>query len=233
MTITDLTLTAAIAPVTHDLYRDIHKAIRVELFAVTTEAGRLDPSVGIARASLATHVSDVVELLVAHAEHEDGAVQPVLEARLPELAERVAVDHLTLEARLGDLNAMAAEAAALEAPDPGAQVHRLYLALAAFTSAYLEHQDIEERVVMPALEAAIGADEVVTLHQAILAAIPPDEMARSLALMIPAMNIDNRVDMLGGMRAEAPAEVFDGVWGLVGSVLDPADHKALAKRLGI
>jgi hypothetical protein len=128
---------------------------------------------------------------------------------------------------------MAAEAAALEAVDPRALVHRLYVALAAFTSDYLEHQDVEERVVMPALESAIGVEATIAIHQAILGAIPPDEMARSLALMIPAMNIDDRAEMLGGMRADAPAEVFEGVWGLAGSVLDPTDHAALARRLGV
>jgi hypothetical protein len=233
MTITDLPLTASLAPVTHDLYRDIHKAIRIELFSVTTEAGRLDPSQGLARAALATQVNDVVQLLVAHAEHEDGPIQPALEAHLPELAERIEVDHLTLDARMQDLQVMAAEAAILEAVDPRAQVHRLYVALAAFTSDYLEHQDVEERVVMPALEAAVGVEETIAIHQAILGAIPPDEMARSLALMIPAMNIDDRAEMLGGMRADAPAEVFEGVWGLAGSVLDPTDHAALARRLGV
>jgi hypothetical protein len=233
MTNTDLPITSALAPVTLDLYRDIHKAIRVELFAVTTEAGRLDPSQGIARAALATHVRDAVELLVSHAAHEDGAVQPALEIHLPELAERVEIDHLTLDARMADLTGMAQEAAALAVTDAGAKVHRLYLALASFTSDYLEHQDVEERVVMPALEAAIGVEEVVAIHQAILAGIPPEEMGRSLALMIPAMNIDNRVELLGGMRAGAPAEVFEGVWGLTGSVLDPADLSALSARLDL
>jgi hypothetical protein len=128
---------------------------------------------------------------------------------------------------------MAAEAATLDADDPRAQVHRLYLALGAFTSDYLEHQDVEERVVMPALEAAVGVEETIAIHQAILGAIPPDEMARALALMIPAMNLDDRAEMLGAMRGDAPAEVFEGVWGLAGSVLDPADHSALARRLGL
>ncbi len=233
MSITDLPLNSPLAPVAHDLYRDIHKAIRVELFSVTTEAARLDPSQGIARAALAGHVQDVVQLLVSHAEHEDGAIQPALEANLPDLAERVERDHLTLEARMVDLQDMAAEAAALEVVDPGARVHRLHLALAAFTGQYLEHQDVEERVIMPALEVAIGVEAVVSIHQAILAGIPPEEMGRSLALMIPAMNIDDRVEMLGGMRADAPAEVFDGVWGLAGSVLDPSDLTALAGRLGL
>ena len=67
--------------------------------------------------------------------------------------------------------------------------------------------------------AAIGVDAVVGVHQQIVGAIPPDEMARTLALMLPAMNLDDRTEMLGGMRAEAPAEVFEGVWGLAHSVL--------------
>ena len=231
MTTIDLPLTATTAPVTLDLYRDIHKAIRAELFAVTEEAGRLDPSQGIARAALATHVGQVVDLLVGHAEHEDGAIQPVLERELPELAERVEVDHLTLEAHLVDLRAMAEDAAALGSADPGARVHRLYLALASFTGDYLAHQDVEERVIMPALERAVGIEAVVGIHQAILGAIPPEEMARSLALMFPAMNIEDRVELLSGMRATAPAEAFEGVWGLVSSVLEPDDLRALEARL--
>ena len=96
-----------------------------------------------------------------HAEHEDAAIQPVLEARLPDLAERVEVDHLTLESRMDDLVEMATEAASLTVADPGPKVHRIYLALASFTSDYLQHQDVEERVIMPALEAAVGFPEVL------------------------------------------------------------------------
>jgi hypothetical protein len=158
MTITELPITAVLTPVAEDLYRDIHKAIRAELFSVTSEAGRLDPSQGLARAALSSHVSDVVDLLVSHAEHEDAAIQPTLEAELPDLAERVEVDHLTLEAAMDDLKAMAQDAASLTTVDPGAKIHRIYLALASFTSDYLDHQDIEERVIMPALEAAAGVD---------------------------------------------------------------------------
>ena len=47
------------------------------------------------------------------------------------------------------------------------------------------------------------------------------------------MNVDDRTELLGGMRMGAPAEVFAGVWGLVGSVLAPVDAAAVAARLGI
>ena len=233
MTLIDL-VPATIAPaITVDLYRDIHKGIRAELFALTTQAGALDPTPGVGRAALAAHVDDVVELLVQHAEHEDGPIQPVLEAELPALAERIAGDHLLLEAQLVDLREMAADAAALDHPEPRLAVHRLYLALACFTSRYLEHIDVEERVVMPALERTVGVDAVAAIHGAIISSIPPDEMARSLALMVPAMNVDDRTELLGGMQAGAPAEVFAGVWSLVGSVLEPAEVAPLARRLGL
>lgn len=220
-------MTIITAPtITLDLYRDIHKGIRSELFAVTEEAGRLDPSSAEARAALAAHVRDVVWLLVSHAEHEDAAIQPTVEELFPALAAQIAGDHVALETRLDDLQAWAGAAG------PG-DVHTAYVELAAFTSAYLAHQDFEERTVMPALEAAVGVDAVAAMHEAIVSSIPPAEMARSLAIMLPAMNVDDRAALLGGMRAAAPAEVFDGVWGLAESVLDAGDVKALALRLGV
>jgi len=233
MTITDATTTTAhpFELVAHDLYRDIHKGIRSELFAVTTSAGRVDPSDRVALADVAAHVRNVIELLDSHAEHEDRAVQPAVELHLPEVAERIAVDHLAFEQRTASLVSLADEASTATGTDPRRLCHLLYLGLASFTGDYLAHQDVEERVLMPALERAVGVDAVLGMHAEILSSIPPDEMARSLALMLPAMNIDDRADMLGGMRAQAPAEVFDGVWGLAGSVLEPADHTALARRL--
>ena len=234
MTITESTITAGgFTPVALDLYRDIHKAIRTELFAVTTEAGRLDPGDRDGRAALAGHVGDAVALLQSHAEHEDTAVQPSIEAHLPALAERIERDHLSIEAWMETLVALAGDAMDADAAQQAHRVHHLYLELGSFTAAYLHHQDIEERVVMPALEAAVGVEEVAVIHQAIIASIPPQQMASSLALMLPAMNIDNRAELLGGMRAGAPAEVFEGVWALAASVLDPTDHRALARRMAI
>jgi hypothetical protein len=230
------TSTASITPlqaVTLDLYRDIHKGIRTELFAVTEGAGRADPGDAADRAALAQHVRTVRQLLISHAEHEDGAIQPVLAAELPSLAARIEVDHEVLEARLAGLEELAGTVEAAGTGSARRDLHQLYLELGSFTSAYLEHQDVEERVVMPALEAAVGVEACVGIHQAIVGSIPPEELARTMAIMIPAMNVDDRTELLGGMQQGAPAEVFAGVWSLVGSVLPASDHAALATRLGI
>ena len=235
MTITDApTTTNPFQMVAHDLYKDIHKGIRTELFAVTTSAGRVDASDPVARADVAAHVRSVVELLESHAEHEDGAIQPAVELHMPAVAERIAADHLAFDRRTASLVELAEEAAACTLNGEQRRLgHQLYLGLAAFTGDYLLHQDVEETVLMPALERAVGVESVLAMHQAILGSIPPPEMARSLALMLPAMNLDDRTEMLGGMRAQAPAEVFQGVWGLAGTVLEPCDLASLAGRLGL
>ena len=216
-----------------DLYRDIHKGIRTELFSVTTLAGRLDPADRDARVGLASRVHGVVDLLLTHAEHEDGAIQPVLEAELPALAEQVAAEHTAIEATMEGLEALAADAAAADAASARTRSHHLYLDLARFTATYLEHQDVEERVVMPRLEATVGLEVVAEINHAIISKIPPDQMATSLSLMLPAMNLEDRVELLGGMQAGAPPEAFAQIWGLAGVVLVEPDVRALGSRLGL
>jgi hypothetical protein len=115
--------------------------------------------------------------------------------------------------------------------DARSRSHLLYLNLARFTSEYFVHIDIEERVLMPALERAVGVDAVAAMNGAIIESIPPDEMGRSLAFMLPAMNIDDRCELLGGIRAGAPEEVFAGTIALAESVLRHDDYRALARRM--
>lgn len=232
MAMTEILTPSSFELVTLDLYRDIHKAIRAELFAVTGSAGRIDPADDADIAALAGHLDAVVEMLVSHAHHEDVHIQPAVVTHLPDLAEQIEQDHAVLEGRMADLRDWARTAGDGAGSSRRGDVHRLYVELASFTSAYLAHQDIEERVVMPELERAVGVDAVAAIHTAIVTSIPPAEMATSLSVMIPAMNVEDRVELLGGMQSGAPPEVFDGVWSLVGSLLEPYEFAALGRRLG-
>ncbi len=89
-----------------DLYRDIHKGIRSELFSLTESAGSVDPGNREDRVALADHVRATHTLLESHAHHEDSVIQPVLERELPIVAERIERDHVELDnrfARIADL----------------------------------------------------------------------------------------------------------------------------------
>jgi hemerythrin-like domain-containing protein len=212
-----------------DLYRDIHKGIRSELFSLTESAGWVDPGNRDDRMALVDHVRATHSLLESHAHHEDAVIQPVLERELPDVAERIERDHVALDmvfARIADV-------ASSLAGDRGARrnCQLLHLDLARFTADYLVHIDIEERVLMPSLEQVIGVEAVLGLNAAIISSIPPEEMGRSLALMLPAMNLEDRCELLGGMQAGAPPEVFAGVIDLARSVLRPEQFQPLATRL--
>jgi hypothetical protein len=220
-----MTNTATAATV--NVYSNIHKAIRAELFGTVTTAASLDASNPCARAALADRLDALVLVLASHAHHEDVFIQPLVEAHVPELADAIVADHALFDAQIEDL------AKGVRGATTVGEVHELHLELARFTGSYLHHQDLEERQVQPALVTAVGPQVLFETEQALVASIPPEEMAQVLPIMLPAMNIDDRAEMLGGMRAGAPAEVFAGVWALAESVLQPADHAALAARLGL
>ena len=59
----------------------------------------------------------------------------------------------------------------------------------------------------------------------------PQEMARVLYWILPAITPPSRAAMLSGMRASAPAPVFDGVVAMAKQRLQPSDWRKLAKQL--
>jgi hypothetical protein len=225
--------TAELEQVTVDIYRDIHKGLRNELFAVTYAAGRIDPADTAGVDRLGDRWRTLVHLLVAHAQHEDDFVQPLIEIHAPALAEVIAREHPQLEARMAALEMLADRAVNTCPTESRIMVHRLYLGLASFTSAYLAHQEFEEVHVMPVRASKVGAEELRALDNAIVASIPPEQLAASGSLMLPAMNVEDRVELLGSIQADAPAEAFAGILGLAEAVLEPADFRAVATRLGV
>ncbi len=225
--------TAALETVTFDFYRDIHKGIRAELFAVTHAAGTVDPGSSEAIAAVATRWRNLSGMLVTHADHEEVYVQPVIEEHAPRLAGEIISAHRELEARAAGLEVLADHAVDACPADARLVTHRLYLGLAGFASAYMVHQEFEELEVMPALSAAVGVDELIAIDMAIVSQLTPDEMVYSASLMLPAMNIEDRVELVGGMKEGMPPEMFAGVWGLVEGVLAPEDFRQLGARLGI
>jgi hypothetical protein len=236
MTITTTPLiveTAAIETVTFDIYRNIHKGIRHGLFGVTVAAGQVDPHDTEAVRELAQRWTDLVSVLVAHAEHEDDFVQPVIERFEPAYAMEIAEAHPRLEAQMAELEVLADRATDACAKQARLLTHRLYLGLASFTAEYLQHQEFEEFEVMVMLSQHLSFDELLAVDNAIVASIPPDMMAKSAALMLPAMNIEDQVELYEGARAGVPPEVFAGMVALGETVLDPERYQALAGRLGI
>jgi Hemerythrin HHE cation binding domain len=223
---------APLSAVTFDLYRNIHKGIRRGLFTVTSAFGSVDSGDADAVARAATELHELVHLLVSHAEHEDTFVQPAIDRFLPTIADRVGEEQEALEQQMASLEVLAAVAAGASPGDCRLDVHRVYLGLTTFSAAYLEHQAFEELEIMPGLSQAMRVEELIEMHTAILNSIAPADMGYSLTLMLPAMNVDDRAEMLAGMR-DAPSDVVQGVLGLAAAVLTPDELAKTKVRAGI
>jgi hypothetical protein len=214
---------------TIDLYREVHKGLRNGIFQVTVAAGAANPDDDDAVAELTAHVRDLVQLLRAHAGHEDRHIDPLLERHAPEIGAELAVAHDTSEAALDELSSTAG---ALEhaGADRPALLATLYDRLADFTVSYLAHLRDEEGIAMPALAAALPPSELLDVQNAIRGQITPDEMCRFIQLMVPAMDPDERAAMLTGMQA-APPELFTQFRDAARSALPEDQWRELSRRL--
>jgi hypothetical protein len=216
-----------------DIYRDIHKAVRATMFETVLRAGRTDPNNREERIALAAAVADLADFLAFHAHHEDSVLEPMIAEVLPDEAEAIRVSHEDFDAEIERIRALAALVFDEDRADARASLHEMYLSLAAFTSRYLAHQHVEERVVMPALLAHYGLAAVIDANERIVTSITPDALAWGLAKMLPVMNADDRFELLTGMHATAPAPAFAAVMQLTEEVLTADDHAELTQRLGL
>src|SRR5215469_11545177 len=87
-----------------DAYRDVHKGIRAELFAVVSPAG-----------------------------HDDTHVLPVFESHAPALFERISTDHAALDRRVARIAERATTITGAAPSEQRARIHNLYLDLSSFT----------------------------------------------------------------------------------------------------
>jgi iron-sulfur cluster repair protein YtfE (RIC family) len=139
-----------------DVYTAVHKMQRARLFTLTVETGRTDPADTVTTARLAAAVDTLAAEIVAHGEHEERFVHPLLRAHAPELADALDAAHVELDARLGQLR----QVASAYASAPG-DPNELYRALAAFTATYLGHLAVEEGEALPALWGGCTDEELL------------------------------------------------------------------------
>ena len=213
-----------------DLYQPIHKGLRnfmgdtlVRLGALdTTDAGEVDATLGQAEVLLA--------LMARHAHHENEFLHPALESRRPGSTARVAAEHVE---HLASVEALQAEVATLRRHPGADRALRLYRHFALFMAENLAHMHFEETVLGAALSESHGDAELEAIHQALLASVPPQEMALVLRWMVPALDPAARAGLLAGLQSAMPPENFRAVLDIVRPRLDDTAWAKLARALGL
>lgn len=224
-------LSAPLADVDFDLYREVHKGIRRGLFRITEAVGRVDPLDDGAVEQTTAEIERLLHLLETHSVHEDEHLGPLIDRHAPELGDRLRREHDELEARTADVIGQADSVRSAWPDERRVEVHRLYLTLSEFVAAYLQHQLTEEAEVMPALTKSVGMDELLAVNGALVAAITPEDMDAYMRLIAPAVNPIDLAELYGGMRAEAPADAFDSLLGIARDSLSAPAFRRLTNSL--
>lgn len=215
-----------------DVYREIHKAARLVLFRAVIAAGCADAGSDEEIGTVRRAVDDVLFVLRGHHGHERDFVDELIVRHAPELHSEVEAGHGASDAALDAIEALVGRVAAAPAAGRNPLLHRLYLDLASLAATYLEHLDVEERRVVPALNAAMTRAELMQLTDVLRGSIPPVEMCRYMQSMLPAMNVAERADMLAGM-SQAPAEIWDLFRSAAVEALSPDEYASVARRIGV
>lgn len=215
-----------------DLYRNVHKGIRVMMFDLVAKAGRLDFTDAEALREFRAQVRDVVELLTSHAHTEDTFVMPLVKQLSPTLHQELNEEHEDQEARLPYL------VAALEQLDPkhpaaADRGHSWSVQLSRIVGELVVHMADEEEKINPILWHGLTEEKLIETEQQLVGSIPPEKMARYLTWMFPAMNHAERASFLGTIQQGAPEPVFQFIRGLASKVLTPAEDAKLEDALSV
>jgi hypothetical protein len=108
-----------------------------------------------------------------------------------------------------------------------AAAQALYRRLSLFIAENLAHMHEEEAANNAVLWADYSDDELLQIHDRIVASISPQEMARIIRWMAPSLTPNERALLFGGLQAKAPAEVFRRLLEAARPHLAPRDWNKL------
>lgn len=214
-----------------DLFSVIHKMLRVSIFDTAALIARADFTSPEQRRIVIDKFTETFHFLAEHHLHEDTHVLSVVQKIAPALAERIEADHQSLDESLNKAQGVATQletATAATALGLGSELH---LAFSVFIGAYLSHMATEEVEVNAALWEHLSDDELVGIRAALQGAIPPARFAEWFAYMVPAMNLQERIGVLSGIKMNAPSAAFDALGGVARSALGESDWKQVASSL--
>ncbi len=209
-----------------ELFGMIHKALRSRLFDLSIELARCDFTDAAQARTARNAYERTVGFLREHHEHEESFVEPFLEKRAPSIVSANRAQHEAIDAKLARLDALIAEAKGAES------AKRLVSAYDEFLAEYLVHMRHEEGTVQAALWEHFTDEEILGVQGRIQGSIPPPRFAEWLEIMLPALNLDERAMMLGGIRRKAPEPAFRMASEIAVRVLGQNAFAAVSRRIG-
>ncbi len=218
-----------------DLYVGIHKGQRDRFFQIMMKAGTMDYNDKDSLDRLYGKLTAFREHMRLHASLEEKFIHPLLSERVPGGARKLEEEHRAMHEQFDDIVAQfdGIKSKSTESEMRRELILEFYRAWNRFISFYFSHINVEEENVQPTLWKICTDKELAEIFRAILASQNPEELKYNLQLMLPAMNLYERAEILNAGRASMPPQAFQVVLKLAEQVLNPDDWKALKSKIGI
>jgi iron-sulfur cluster repair protein YtfE (RIC family) len=210
-----------------DLYASIHKGLRSFMAETLVVVGRMDADDAAERRGTLAQLRALLELLERHARHEDDFIHPVLQARRPGAERSCGDEHDRQREQLRALRRRADNVEAASGAERAAAALELYRQLAIAIADNLAHMHEEETVNNAVLWAECTDDELLAIHDRIVAAVDAEEMVQVIRWMAPSLNPYERAAVFGALQAKAPASVFHRLLEVARPHLAPRDWNKL------
>ncbi|RZJ11397.1 MAG: hypothetical protein EON50_13270 [Acidovorax sp.] len=216
-----------------DMYAGIHKALRAYMSDTLLGLGRMDVDDDLEFAHTCDRVMQMLDLCRSHLHHENQFVHAAMEAREPGACAGVEAEHGEHEAAIAALADGISHLLACARPARAATAHAVYRQLALFIAHNFEHMDEEETAHNRVLWEHYSDEELVRIHDALVASIPPHEMMATARWLVPFMSPAERTALLSDMQQHAPAPVLAAVLAHVQPHLTQAEWAKLMRSLGL
>lgn len=191
-----------------NIYQGVHKGLRAFMADTLVRVGSTDYTDAQERQETADAVRAMLHICGEHLKHENHFLHTAMERRAPGSSAGCAQEHVEHVAHIDALSGCLRQALAASEPQQAAAWQRLYQLLSLFVADNFEHMLLEEREHNAVLWRHFSDEELIEIHDALLASVPADEMAHHFRWILPQLSHPERVAMMGGMRQGMPPEVF-------------------------
>ena len=206
--------------------RFVHHAIRVACREVEDGARALRPGDDGTVLRDAAHA--LTKATRGHAKGEDVGYFAPLSERFPDAVRAFSWDH---EHELPRLDALDAAADRVAGRADAGSIAALLRAAVAVHEHLEAHMSKAEQLLWPLTEASYSAPEQGAMMQAIVAAVPREDMPLLVPWIMDRQSLDEAVAYTRTLAMVMPAPAFEAAKGWLSSGMSPERHAALASAL--
>ena len=214
-----------------DLYRPIHKALRLYMSQLLHRVGALDHEDPEELDDTLMRTQRMLNQFAAHLAHENAFLHPAIQGATGAADLRTARDHDDHCRAIAALRDRVLTLRTCPAQDRAAVALCLYRELALFVADNLQHMQTEEAENNAALWRKLDDAALHALHARLLAHVAPEILEDALPWFVRALNPRELAELFSGMRATAPAPAFRAALELARATLDDTRFSKLARAL--